>query len=333
MHMPVVAENGPPRVTYRSRAAPRTVFTRLFLLFVCLGLATEPTWHQALAPGSGCWPPNCRPDQVPLATPVVSHAGRLFMIGDGAAPGRVYVSGDGKNWTGLDHDADWGIRYRSADASYAGALWRVGGFVEEGDNRTLMNDVWRSEDGRRWQRVAERSPWAPRSDAHLVVFRDTLWLIGGEPNDATLWLTTDGRRWSPRAAASLPRANPQCVVVHQNTLWIIGHGAWESATNDVWTSADGAAWTRVTAGADWSPRTFAGFAALDGRLWVVGGVNHRDAWSSSDGRRWQRAATEVPGPPRSAKFSAVFRDAFWVFGGKTGGLGGTGFWDGVWYLE
>jgi len=29
----------------------------------------------------------------------------------------------------------------------------------------------------------------------------------------------------------------------------------------------------------------------------------------------------------------VFRDAFWIFGGKTGGLGGTGFWDGVIYLK
>jgi hypothetical protein len=47
----------------------------------------------------------------------------------------------------------------------------------------------------------------------------------------------------------LPRANPQGVVAFQNTLWIIGHGAWARVTNDVWTSADGGSWSRVTANA------------------------------------------------------------------------------------
>jgi hypothetical protein len=101
----------------------------------------------------------------------------------------------------------------------------------------------------------------------------------------------------------------------------------------VWTSSDGATWTRITAGADWPARTGAGFAVLEDRLWVVGGSGRRDVWSSPDGRRWARAATELPGPPRAANYSVLFRDRFWVYGGKTGGLGGTGFWDGVWYLR
>jgi hypothetical protein len=196
-----------------------------------------------------------------------------------------------------------------------------------------MNDVWRSEDGRRWERVLAKAPWSPRSDAHLVTFRDTLWLLGGEPNDQRIWLTTDGRNWSSRVAASLPHANPQGVLVHRDALWIIGHGSWDSATNDVWTSTDGERWTRVTPAADWPARTDPGFAVLDDRLWVVAGAGYRDAWSSSDGRTWRRVAAELPGPPRGGDWSVVFQGAFWIFGGKTGGLGGTGFWDGVVYLE
>src|SRR5262245_31082873 len=97
---------------------------------VAAGLAAEPTWRLALAPGSGCWPPNCADGQVPLATPVVAHDGRLIMIGDGAAPTRGYESPDGTTWRAFTHDADWGRRYKSADISYASALWRVGGWVE-----------------------------------------------------------------------------------------------------------------------------------------------------------------------------------------------------------
>jgi hypothetical protein len=66
-----------------------------------------------------------------------------------------------------------------------------------------------------------------------------------------------------------------------------------------------------------------------GSGWVVAGSGFRDAWYPSDGQSWLRAAKEVPGPPRSAEYSVVFENAYGIFGGKTGGAGGTGFWDGV----
>jgi len=67
--------------------------------------AELPTWHLARAPGTGCWPPQCQSDQIPLATPVVAHSRRLYMIGDGAAPNQIYQSDDGINWRSYSHDA------------------------------------------------------------------------------------------------------------------------------------------------------------------------------------------------------------------------------------
>jgi hypothetical protein len=308
---------------------------RMFAMLSILGgaVAAAPSWYVARKSGDGCWPPRCRDGEVPLATPVVSHAGRLFMIGDGAAPTRVYESTNGQTWHGFEHDARWGIRYQAADASFAGALWRVGGFVQNGAARVLMNDVWRSVDGRHWERLLERAPWPARAASHLVTFRDTLWLLGGNPSEGRMWGTTDGRTWWPRITTSLPSVNPQGVLVYRDALWILGHGEWQGATSDVWTSSDGATWKRITERAAWGDRTGAGFAVLDDRLWVVAGANHRDAWSSSDGREWRHLNAVLPGPPRGADYSVVFLEGFWVYGGKTGGLGGTGFWDGVVYLK
>jgi hypothetical protein len=303
------------------------------LSMIGASVAMEPAWRLARPSGDGCWPPDCKDGQVPLATPVVTHAGKLFMIGDGAAPTRAHESTDGKQWRGFDHDARWGARYRAALASFGGAIWLVGGFVQDGPRRIPMNDVWRSVDGRRWERVLASAPWAARVNAHLVAFRDTLWLVGGEPNDGSIWLTTDGRNWSARRTTSLPTSNPQGVLAYRDSLWILGHGEWQTATNDVWKSSDGAAWMRVTRSAAWEPRTGAGFAVLGDRLWVIAGAGHTDAWFSTDGRDWRRIAAPLPGPPRAADYSVVFQDAFWVFGGKTGGAGGTGFWDGVAYLK
>src|SRR5688500_3546605 len=185
---------------------------------LALGFAMEPTWHLARESGAGCWPPRCQDGQVPLATPIVPHGGRLLMIGDGAAPNHGYESRDGQTWRGFTHDAAWGKRYKAADASYAGALWRVGGWMEEDGQRRVMNDVWRSQNGRRWQRVLASAPWPPRSSAHLLVFRDTLWLVGGEPTDQRVWLTADGQHWIARRADSQPSGNPQGVLVYHDAL-------------------------------------------------------------------------------------------------------------------
>jgi hypothetical protein len=311
---------------------------RLTTIIVVLGVLgtiamRAPSWHLARAPGGGCWPPRCDEAQVPLATPVIAHGTRLIMIGDGAAPTTGYESLDGTQWQAFEHDAAWGARYQASDASFRGAIWRVGGFVQQGADRPLANDVWRSEDGRRWTRVLEHAPWPPRARAHLVVFRDSLWLIGGEPHDDRIWSTIDGTTWTSRNASMLPRANPQGVLVFRDSLWILAHGEWDAAKNDVWSSADGRNWNRVSDATPWTRRTGAGFGVVDGRMWVVAGVGQRDAWWSADGRSWRRLDGEIPGPPRGADYTAVFQDAMWVIGGKTGGAGGTGFWDGIVYLK
>ncbi len=299
---------------------------------LALGLSVE-AWHVVRPPGGGCLPPACRDGEWPMATPVLVHGNRFVMIGDGADPERIYVSSDGARWLAKRTDAAWGTRFKSADASFAGALWRAGGYEPRGEQRRYFNDVWRSNDGTSWQRVIAAAPWSPRAGAHLIAFRDSLWLVGGEPNDGDVWSTRDGVTWVPHRETGLLAASPQAVVVFKGALWLLGHGRWEEATNDIWTSSDGAHWQRVLCTAPWAPRTDPGVGFARGRMWVIAGAGLRDAWSSSDGRQWVRSDAELPGPPRTADFIVSHRDALWVFGGKTGGAGGTGFWDGVYTLR
>ena len=318
-----------------SRAVPPAC--RAVLCLAVLSLSPAPRWERALAPGRGCWPPRCAPGQLPLATPPVEHGGRLLMLGDGAASDRVYESGDGVRWTERRHEGGWGPRYGVAIASFRGALWRAGGFVEERAGgrdgaRRAFNDVWRSPDGVRWTRVLAAAPWPPRARAQLVAFRDTLWLIGGEPADSLVWHSADGVTWHPVAGVPAQAIDAQRALVHRGRLWLVGGGTWGAPAADVWSSPDGRAWTRATAAAPWPGRMGAGVAAFRGRLWLFGGADHGDVWSSADGRDWAREP-DLPGIPRAANYSVVFRDALWVFGGKTGGRGGTGFSDEVWALR
>ena len=161
-------------------------------------------------------------------------------------------------------------------------------------------------------------------------------LVWRQPDDRSLRLAIvarNGVTWTPHRETGLPAASPQAVVVFNGALWVLGHGRWEEATNDIWTSSDGAHWQRVLSAAPWMARTDPGIGFARGRMWVIAGAGFRDVWSSSDGRRWIRSDVELPGPPRTANFIVSHRDALWVFGGKTGGAGGTGFWDGIYMLR
>ena len=55
-------------------------------------------------------------------------------------------------------------------------------------------------------------------------------------------------------------------------MWLLGgKDDADALKNDVWNSADGAAWTQVTAGAMFSARRDHASAEFDGKMWVAGG--------------------------------------------------------------
>ncbi|EKX43022.1 hypothetical protein GUITHDRAFT_111064 [Guillardia theta CCMP2712] len=115
------------------------------------------------------------------------------------------------------------------------------------------------------------------------------------PGNATsLWgAKTDRAAWFGRS--------DMAVAVKDNHVWVMGgqrgaSGAFE-LMNDVWKSADGAAWTSVTGKAPWAARRKFGGLTFNSKLWAMGGTlsavesNERHTsnavWSSADGVTWQ----------------------------------------------
>jgi len=99
--------------------------------------------------------------------------------------------------------------------------------------------------------------------------------------------------------------------------------------NDVWNSADGVRWQRVTEHAAWSPRNIGGAGVVfKDRIFLIGGGvidGERDAnpragheiWSSSDGTNWtlvtDRTARGWGGTP------VVFDGKLWLVGANRDG--------------
>jgi hypothetical protein len=147
----------------------------------------------------------------------------------------------------------------------------------------------------KWIKVTCDAAFSPRDGAGALVFKDSMWLIGG-------W-----NRWD---TANFPL----------------------KCNNEVWKSADGLHWEKVKPNtfidksfdpkADWEGRHSAGYAVYKGKMWIIGGdANQRhyqnDVWNSSDGKRWELVTDSIPWGPRVLHITAVYDNKIWLMGGQT----------------
>ena len=141
-----------------------------------------------------------------------------------------------------------------------------------------------AESDYRWVKVTDQAAFAPRDGAGAVVFANKMWLLGG---------------WNPKDKATFPQT---CI-------------------SDVWSSVDGATWTRQP-DAPWEGRHTAGYVVHDGKMWIVGGdaiQRHyqNDVWNSEDGVRWNRVTDNVPWGSRVLHYTVAHAGRIWVIGGQS----------------
>lgn len=253
------------------------------------------------------------------------------------------------DWSLVTPKAGWQPRDSSGEVAFKDHLWILGGWFDS--FAAPPRDVWRSADGTSWERVTSEAPWKHSDLPMTLVFNDRMWLMGGWYNgrlpghgasnevwsssDGTSWeQVTDKAGWSPRIAAG--------AVAFKGRMWILGgtedyyFGDDRSLKNDVWSSADGKTWDRVTAGAPWSPRAYHAAVVHDDKIWVLGGGNYvpkyealNDVWCSSDGRNWAQVTAHAPWHPRIWFSSVVHRDRLWVLGGWSNNPSKN--WNDVWH--
>ncbi len=199
----------------------------------------------------------------------------------------VWKSSDGINWICVSDNVPWGPRVLHYTAIFKDKIWVIGGqtlpqFAPA--KEIFYSDVWCSEDGKNWEKVADNLAWAPRGMiGGTAVFKDRIWLIGGGTYD------TPG--------------NPERIFY-----------------NDVWSSKDGIKWEKICGNAPWSPRQYHDVAVFDGKLWVMEGYykdsgNRKDVWYSEDGKNWTELS-DTPWPARHAASVFVYDNALWMVTGN-----------------
>jgi hypothetical protein len=257
-------------------------------------------------------------------------------------------------WVNVTHDAAYAPRDGAGALVFKHRMWLLGGW-NPGDKqhfpRICNNEVWSSADGARW--ILEKpntfldasfkgdADWEGRHTAGYAVYRDKMWIIGGDANQHhyqnDVWSSPDGRKWT-RASESEPPWAPRVLHlahVFDDKIWVLGGQTMpgfapgeEKFYRDAWTSTDGASWAQVTpAEPCWSPRgMIGGSVVFQNRMWILGGGTYdtpttpkrnfyNDVWSTADGVRWTRHTPAAPWKPRQYHDVAVFDDRMWVLEG------------------
>jgi hypothetical protein len=285
--------------------------------------------------------------------------GRMWLFG-GWNPGdkkafpricnnEVWSSADGARWTlekpntfldqTFDPVRDWEGRHTGGYVVYKEKMWLVGG---DGNQGHYQEDVWNSADGKTWTLVTrdKRVPWAPRVLHYTLVFRDKIWVMGGQtiPRIAQaeeffhrdIWTSTDGASWErvmPKEPYWPQRGMIGGSIVFKDRVWILGGGTYDTPKvperkffNDVWSSADGIVWKRHVEHAPWQGRQYHDVAVFDDRMWVLEGYsqpggNRNDVWYSANGVNWYEVP-QTPWKPRHAASVFIHDGGLWMVAGN-----------------
>jgi hypothetical protein len=200
-------------------------------------------------------------------------------------------------------------------------LWVIGGDTVLG---AVPTDVWRSADGRTWERVAATSPWAYLSI--LGVFNGALHIMGGTTDASQHRSSSDGATWTDLPALPFSRSSVTQAVVAFGRMFVIGGVDGDGVTqkNDTW-KYDGSTWTQQSAAAVWSAREWIATAAYDAKLWVLTGkngvANAGGLYNSDDGGVTWTSLPVYPYPPSHADGITVTDDGIALASGA--GLPGS----------
>lgn len=268
--------------------------------------------------------------------------GRLWILGGAEAGGQthrndIWFSPDGADWSQAVATAPWRARSHHASVAFKDRLWVMGGLsYNEVEKRSVyLNDVWSSSNGVAWTMAKAVVPWSGRGHHTAVVFRDRIWLIGGQNSSgenelSDVWSSSDGEQWvAGTDSAPWGGRSYHASTVHRDRIWVVGGAGLASKDamarrfrNDVWSSSDGVNWTPVAASAEWTPRMGATVVSWNGQMWLLGGSvssassgPQNDVWSSSDGITWTEVFPAAKWPRRAEHTSVTFADSIWVLGG------------------
>lgn len=198
-------------------------------------------WQQATAKAG--WTPR-------IAAGAVVFKGKMWILGgtenyyfgtDASLKNDVWHSTDGKDWKLATANAGWSPRAYHQAVVLNDRIYVFGGgnYVPK---YHANNDVWSSDDGVKWTKVADAAPWHPRLWFSAVTYRNRMWVLGGWSNNPSrnwgdVWHSKDGKVWTQlKSKVSWKERHEHSAFVFQDKIWVAG-GHATPLSSEVWSLA------------------------------------------------------------------------------------------------
>lgn len=149
----------------------------------------------------------------------------------------VWSTADGKDWRLETANAGWSKRAHGQGVVFQKKLWKIGG----GSWKPEMiptNDVWCSEDGKKWTCVTPAAQWKPRIWFNCVPYRNRLWIFAGwsaeHGNFGDTWYSKDGKDWTEfKSKTCWTKRHEPSGFLFNDRIWLAG-GHAEPLNSEVW---------------------------------------------------------------------------------------------------
>lgn len=263
--------------------------------------------------------------------------GEMLLVGGRAASTtatlNVWRADQGTTWTLVPQQTTLPQRENHVAVVLNDKLWLVGGdLIEPGSNwsAAAIGDCRISADAASWTNPISSLPLPASPAIRGLICNRRIWRFGSIYPSAygSVWSSGDGQHWrlETQAPPFGQLYNNYCTALN-GRLWALGGwkkagGSTEYAT-EVWSSADGTSWTRVSAAAPFEHRSGAQFLGFQDKLWLIGGEQYNandeyvplnEIWSSADGTSWTRI-NSINYPARFSRRCVVFDGRIWLTGG------------------
>ena len=216
----------------------------------------------------------------------------------------IWTSTDGRDWQPNDDPAMKDYILTSVSSGADGFIALGDRFVDSGGGtRSGQGELWpwRSADGLTWSRgdMIHGPEIGLALDAFVAATTDG-WLalvnLSNEGASVGVWQSADGASWTRAADGEGAFRDAQLNGVAAGLVGLVAYGQTNSESNDVWVSALGEEWLRISS--EDAPDGFVNdIVATSSGFLAVGGTEDGAAfWESADGSTWERTwESEVAG--------------------------------------
>jgi hypothetical protein len=174
----------------------------------------------------------------------------------------IYKTTNMQNWDVIAEKSNLPERFFYHPFVFNNKIWIIGG----SNGKDQFSDIWNSDDGIRWKKIADNLPFGKRDGSQFVMLNNKIYMLNND-----VWSSTDAIHWAKETNEIVSGENifGYAAVVYDNKIWLLGCNRNGIFKSEILVSNDGKIWAAQNA--PWSPRGGIAACVFKNEIIMTGG--------------------------------------------------------------